>query len=150
MFQLAGLSHDGSFTVTLCLAGLNAQRLHSFLSQERAQLFATYMAGVFRAVRWGAGEAHGRGAALQYGYLKEKGAFTWDAAARRYRVDDEAMQAGIAALVADLVKLQGDGDYAGMNAFFDRYAKLDEEAQSVIATLKDIPVDIAPVYPEKI
>ena len=117
---------------------------------ERAQLFATYMAGVFRAVRWGAGEAHGRGAALQYGYLKEKGAFTWDAAARRYRVDDEAMQAGIAALVADLVKLQGDGDYAGMNAFFDRYAKLDEEAESVIATLKDIPVDIAPVYPEKI
>lgn len=117
---------------------------------ERAQLFATYMAGVFRAVRWGAGEAHGRGAALQYGYLKEKGAFTWDAAAKRYRVDDEAMQAGIAALVADLVKLQGDGDYAGMNAFFDRYAKLDEEAESVIATLKDIPVDIAPVYPEKI
>ena len=117
---------------------------------ERAQLFATYMAGVFRAVRWGAGEAHGRGAALQYGYLKEKGAFTWDAAARRYRVDDEAMQAGIAALVADLVKLQGDGDYAGMNAFFDKYARLDAEAQSVIATLKDIPVDIAPVYPEKI
>ena len=60
------------------------------------------------------------------------------------------MQAGIAALVADLVKLQGDGDYAGMNAFFDKYARLDAEAQSVIATLKDIPVDIAPVYPEKI
>lgn len=117
---------------------------------ERAQLFATYMAGVFRAVRWGAGEAHGRGAALQYGYLKEKGAFSWDAAARRYRVNDDAMQAGIAALVADLVKLQGDGDYAGMNAFFDKYARLDAEAQSVIATLKDIPVDIAPVYPEKI
>ncbi|WP_374578252.1 hypothetical protein [Phenylobacterium sp.] len=117
---------------------------------ERAQLFATYMAGVFRAVRWGAGEAHGRGAALQYGYLKEKGAFSWDAAAQRYRVNDDAMQAGIAALVADLVKLQGDGDYAGMNAFFDKYARLDAEAQSVIATLKDIPVDIAPVYPEKI
>jgi hypothetical protein len=60
------------------------------------------------------------------------------------------MQAGITALVADLVKLQGDGDYAGMNAFFDRYAKLDPEAESVIATLKDIPVDIAPIYPDKI
>ncbi|WP_374655045.1 hypothetical protein [Phenylobacterium sp.] len=117
---------------------------------ERSQLFATYMAGIFRAVRWGAGEAHGRGAALQYGYLKEKGAFTWDAAAKRYRVNDDAMQAGITALVADLVKLQGNGDYAGMVAFFDRYAKLDPEAESVIATLKDIPVDIAPIYPDKI
>ncbi|HEY9236729.1 MULTISPECIES: dipeptidyl-peptidase 3 family protein [Phenylobacterium] len=117
---------------------------------ERSQLLATYAAGIFRAVRWGAGEAHGRGAALQYGYLKSKGALTWDAAAKRYRVNDDAMQAGLTALVADLVKLQGDGDYAGMNAFFDRYAKLDPEAESVIATLKDIPVDIAPVYPDKI
>ena len=117
---------------------------------ERSQLFATYMAGIFRAVRWGAGEAHGRGAALQYGYLKSKGAFTWDPAVKRYRVNEDAMQAGITSLVADLVKLQGDGDYAGMNAFFDRYAKLDPEAESVIATLKDIPVDIAPIYPDKI
>lgn len=117
---------------------------------ERSQLFATYMAGIFRAVRWGAGEAHGRGAALQYGYLKSKGAFTWDPVAKRYRVNDDAMQAGLTSLVADLVKLQGDGDYAGMNAFFDRYAKLDTEAESVIATLKDIPVDIAPIYPDKI
>lgn len=117
---------------------------------ERSQLMATYMAGIFRAARWGAGEAHGRGAALQYGYLKSKGAFAWDDGAKRYRVNDDAMQAGLTALLADLIKLQGDGDYAGMNAFFDRYAKLDPQAESVIATLKDIPVDIAPVYPDKI
>jgi hypothetical protein len=117
---------------------------------EREQLFASYMAGMFRAVRFGAGEAHGRGAALQYGYLKSKGAFTWDEKAQRYRVNNDAMQAGLTSLVAELVKLQGDGDYAGMTAFFDRYAKLDPQAEQVIASLKDIPVDIAPVYPDKI
>ncbi|WP_312165454.1 dipeptidyl-peptidase 3 family protein [Phenylobacterium sp.] len=117
---------------------------------ERSQLFASYTAGVFRAVRFGAGEAHGRGAALQYGYLKSKGALVWDPAAQRFRVDDQAMQAGLTSLLAELIKLQGDGDYAGMNAFFDRYAKLDAEAEAVIATLKDIPVDIAPVYPDRI
>jgi hypothetical protein len=117
---------------------------------ERSQLFATYMAGIFRAVRWGAGEAHGRGAALQYGYLKSKGAFSWDDRQQRFRVNDDAMQAGITSLVADLVRLQGDGDYAGMNALFDRYAKLDPEAEKVIATLKDIPVDIAPIYPDRL
>jgi hypothetical protein len=37
-----------------------------------------------------------------------------------------------------------------MTALFDRYAKLDPQAEQVIATLKDIPVDIAPVYPEKL
>jgi hypothetical protein len=117
---------------------------------ERPQLMATYMAGIFRAVRWGDEEAHGRGAALQYGYLKSKGAFAWDPAQKRFKVDDAKMAAGIKDIVADLVRLQGNGDYAGMVAFFDKYAHLDDEARAVIVTLKDIPVDIAPVYPDKI
>ncbi|MDO9431293.1 MAG: hypothetical protein Q7T84_08335 [Phenylobacterium sp.] len=117
---------------------------------ERSQLFASYLAGIFRAARFGVGEAHGRGAALQYGYLREKGAFSWDEGQKRFRVNDDAMQAAITSLLAELVKLQGDGDYAGMNAFFDRYAKLDPQAEQVIATLKDIPVDISPIYPEKL
>ncbi|PXA87936.1 hypothetical protein DMC25_12030 [Caulobacter sp. D4A] len=117
---------------------------------ERPQLFATYTAGIFRAARWGDEEAHGRGAALQYGYLKSKGAFVFDPVAKRYRIDDAKMAAGIRDLVADIVKLQGDGDYAGMVAFFDRYAHLDDDARGVIATLKDIPVDITPVYPAKV
>jgi hypothetical protein len=117
---------------------------------ERPQLMATYMAGIFRAVRWGAGESHGRGAALQYGYLKSKGAFAWDDKAQRFRVDDAKMAAGIKGIVAEIVTLQANGDYAGMNAFFDKYAKLDPNAEAVIATLKDIPVDIAPIYPDKL
>jgi hypothetical protein len=117
---------------------------------ESAQLYATYFAGIFRAVRFGEEEAHGRGAALQYGYLKAKGAFAWDDQAKRFRVDNAKMQAGIRDLVADLVKLQGDGDYAGMVAFFEKYAHLDAEAKAVNETLKSIPVDIAPVYPQSI
>src|SRR3546814_10827620 len=89
---------------------------------------------MFRAVRWGDEEAHGRGAALQYGYLKAKGAFTWDAGQKRFRVDDDAMAAGIRDIVADIVRLQGDGDYAGMVAFFDRYAHLDDHAREALAT----------------
>ncbi|CAN7292665.1 hypothetical protein LJR219_001422 [Phenylobacterium sp. LjRoot219] len=117
---------------------------------ERPQLMATYMAGILRAARWGEGEAHGRGAALQYGYLKEKGAFQWDATQKRFRVDDAAMASGLRDLLADLVRLQGDGDYAGMKALFDRYAHLDDHARAVNATLGDIPVDISPTYPEKV
>lgn len=117
---------------------------------EKPQLLVTYLAGIFRAVRWGDEEAHGRGAALQYGYLKSKGAFTWDAKERRFRVNEAAMEAGIGDLVAEIVRRQGDGDYPGMVAFFATYAHLDDNARAVIATLKDIPVDIAPVYPDKI
>src|SRR6185369_7253510 len=117
---------------------------------ERKPFLATVAAEIFRAARWGDKEAHGRGAALQYGYLKSKGAFIFDAAAGRYRIDYDAMQAGLRDMVGDIIRLQGNGDYKGMVAFFDRYAHLDDNARTVIATLKDIPVDIAPSYPDKI
>lgn len=117
---------------------------------ERPQMYATYLAGMFRAARWGDEEAHGRGAALQYGYLKEKGAFTWDAQAKRFRVDNAKMEAGLKDLLADIIRLQGNGDYPGMTAFFEKHAHLDENARTVIATLKDIPVDISPIYPDKV
>jgi hypothetical protein len=114
---------------------------------ERPQLYATYVAGLFRAMRFGLGEAHGQGAAVQYRFLRERGAIGWDADARRFRVEDAKMAGGIAALVNAIVILQGDGDYAGVTAFYARYAKLDPEAEAVIATMRDIPVDIQPEYP---
>lgn len=119
-------------------------------AEDREELLATYFAGIFRAVRFGIDEAHGRGAALQYSYLQEHGAFSWDASARRYRIDYDAMESAISELVADIVVRQGDGDYAGMTAFFDRYAMLDDTARSVLATTGDIPTDIRPIYPDRI
>ncbi|HEX8623875.1 MAG TPA: hypothetical protein VF782_02225 [Allosphingosinicella sp.] len=117
---------------------------------EREQALATYFVGIFRAVRFGTDEAHGRGAALQYSYLKEKGAFSWDEGAGRFRVDYDRMEAGLRELVAELVRLQGNGDYAGTKAFFDRYARLDERARAVLAKTAHIPTDIQPVYPMKV
>ncbi|HET9640731.1 MAG TPA: hypothetical protein VFP12_16165 [Allosphingosinicella sp.] len=117
---------------------------------EREQLLATYFVGIFRAVRFGTDEAHGRGAAMQYSYLRDKGAFRWDEGADRFRVDYDRMEAGLRDLVGELVRLQGDGDYAGTKAFFDRHARLDERARAVLATTAHIPTDIQPVYPMKV
>jgi hypothetical protein len=117
---------------------------------EREQLLATYFAGIFRAVRFGIDEAHGRGAAMQYSYLKEKDAFDWDSGSGRFRVDYDKMEAGIRDLVADLVRLQGNGDYAGSKAWLERYARLDDNARSVLAAAAHIPTDIQPVYPSRI
>ena len=117
---------------------------------EEPQLWATYFAGIFRAVRFGIDEAHGQGAAMQYSYLKEKGAFVWDEQARRYRIDNAKMRDGLRDLIADIVRLQGTGDYAGTKAFLARYGKLDDNAETVIEGLNGIPVDIQPKYPSGI
>jgi uncharacterized protein (UPF0335 family) len=117
---------------------------------EREQALATYFAGIFRAVRFGIDEAHGRGAAMQYSWLKERGAFAWDPERRLFRVDYNALERGLGELTALLVRLQGNGDYAGTKAFFDRYAKLDDQARAVLAATARIPTDIQPDYPDRI
>ena len=119
-------------------------------SAERSQMRATYVAGLFRAMRFGIGEAHGKGAAMQYRYLRDKGAIVWDAQAKRFRIDEAKIDGAIRSLVGDIVRLQGDGDYAGTKAFLDKWGVLDPEASQVIDSMGHIPVDIRPTYPEKV
>jgi len=117
---------------------------------EKKQIRATYVAGLFRAMRFGIGEAHGKGAAMQYRFIRERGGIVWDPQAKRFRIDEAKIDAAIRDLVGAIVRLQGNGDYAGTKAFLDKYAVLDTEAQQVIGTMKDIPVDIRPIYPDHI
>ena len=117
---------------------------------ERDQIRSTYVAGLFRAMRFGIGEAHGKGAAMQYRFLREKGALVWDEQAERFRVDKTKIDGAIRDLVGQIVRLQGDGDYEGVKAFLGKYAVLDPQAEKVIASMRDIPVDIRPIYPERI
>lgn len=117
---------------------------------EKPQLFATYLAGTFRAMRFGIEEAHGQGAAMQYGYLKSKGAFAWDASAGRYRIDQAKFEVALRDLLRDMIVLQHNGDYAGVKAFMAKWAVLDDDARRVIASMAEIPVDIRPVYPDKL
>ncbi|HEY0112707.1 MAG TPA: hypothetical protein VGB59_06095 [Allosphingosinicella sp.] len=117
---------------------------------EREEALATYFAGIFRAVRFGIDEAHGRGAALQYSYLKDKGAFRWDEGTGRFHIYYDEMANGISDLVSKLVQLQGSGDYAGTKAFFDRYAQLDDRARQVLAGMSHLPTDIQPIYPDRV
>jgi hypothetical protein len=117
---------------------------------EAPQIRATYVAGLFRAMRFGTNEAHGKGAAMQYRYLRDKGAIVWDEGAKRFRIDEAKIDGAIGALVGEIVRRQGKGDYEGTKAFLDKWGVLDPEAQSVIDRMSHIPVDIRPVYPERV
>ncbi len=117
---------------------------------EKENFLATYFVGLFRAMRFGVNEAHGRGAAFQYAFLKEQGAFAVDDTSGKYRLDFGKLEAAISALTAEIVFVQGDGDYARAKAFLDKYAVLDQPALQVVASLTGIPVDIQPVYKSRL
>jgi len=118
-----------------------------FPESFRKPLFVTYVAGIFRSTRFGVAEAHGQGTALQFNYLRERGAVTADEAAGKVRVDFTKIEAGIRDLVRDLCMLQARGDYAGTKALLDKYGVMTPPLAAPLARLEGIPVDIRPIYP---
>jgi hypothetical protein len=117
---------------------------------EKESFLATYFVGLFRAMRWGLGEAHAKGAAFQYTFIMNAGAASWDAEAKRYRLDFPKLEQAITDLTRDVVVLEGDGDYDAAKSFLDTMGVVDANGEAVILSLSDIPVDIQPVYPDRI
>jgi hypothetical protein len=117
---------------------------------EKPQIRAAYVAGLFRAMRFGDTDAHGKGAAMQYRYLRDKGGIAWDAQAKRFRIDPAKLDAGIRDLVHDIITLQATGDYNGTKAFLAKWAVMDAEAKQVTGEMGHIPVDIHPIYPDHV
>lgn len=117
---------------------------------EKENFLATYFVGIFRSMRFGTGEAHGKGAAIQYSWFKEHGAFTVDEATGKYAVDFAKLEDAIRTLTAKFVTVEGDADYDAAKAFLDEYGQIDAAAEAAIASMTDIPVDIQPIYKDEL
>jgi hypothetical protein len=106
--------------------------------------YVTFLASIFRSVRFGASSAHGRANIARFNYFKERGAFSRDAASGTYRVDPVRMRQAMDALSEQILRYQGDGDYPGVQAFMERYGNIDAELQRDLDRLATagIPVDV--------
>jgi peptidase M49-like protein len=120
---------------------------HKLLTNvDERQLFATYTGLMFRSMRFGIDEAHGRGTAIQWNWLREKGAVT-PRGDGTYTVDFAKYRDGIRTLATELLTIEATGDFARSQRLLEKYGVSNLEMESVIAKLKDIPVDITPVFP---
>lgn len=106
--------------------------------------YVTFLASIFRSIRFGASDAHGRANAAQLSFFEEHGAFTRDSATGRYRVDFPKMRLAVDSLGGLMLRLQGDGDYEGTKRFLETRGALSPTLRSDLARLgtKGIPVDI--------
>jgi hypothetical protein len=106
--------------------------------------YVTFLAGIFRSVRFGASSAHGKANMVRFNVFREQGAFKRDPETGRYSVDFDRMQDAIASLSTTLLTLQGDGDYEGAQQLLADYGLIGGQLQSDLDRLAeaDIPVDI--------
>ena len=106
--------------------------------------YVTFMAGIFRSVRFGASSAHGRANMIRFNFFSEAGAFSRDEATGKYRVDVPVFEQAVEDLSRNILMLQGDGDYDGVAAFVAQYGNVGEQLQADLDRLAAaaIPVDI--------
>lgn len=106
--------------------------------------YVTFMAGIFRSIRFGASSAHGKANMVRFNFFAERGAFVRDAETGTYSIDFDRMGEAITALSELILTLQGTGDYAATAALMEEKGLIERGLQSDLDRLTnaDIPVDI--------
>ena len=106
--------------------------------------YVTFLAGIFRSIRFGATSAHGRANMIRFNFFEQAGAFSRDEEAGTYRVNKPEFEQAVRDLSNRILTLQGDGDYAAVDAFVVEMGNVSPLLQSDLDRLSGavIPVDI--------
>jgi hypothetical protein len=116
------------------------------LPKDKAhEYYSSYVAGIFRTVRFGVAEAHGRAEMMEFNYLAEQGAIVRDAKSGRYAIDYAKMPDAVASLAKELLEIEATGDRNRAERWFQKYDAMPAELKSLLANVKDVPVDVDPV-----
>jgi Peptidase family M49 len=110
------------------------------------QTYVTFLAGIFRSIRFGINEAHGGGNAIIYNYLLEKGGYKYDDKTQKVSVNFDKIYPALKDLANRLLMIQATGNYDDAKAFIAKYSFISPTMDSLRTRLSNLPVDIRPVF----
>lgn len=109
---------------------------------EKAKV--TYIVGLFRSIRFGAEEAHGKANLIQLNFLEEKGVIKYQKG--KITLDLTKFLPAVEELARIVLTIEAEGDYKGAGDLLEKYGKMKDETKKIIEKLKDIPRDIDTEY----
>jgi len=113
--------------------------------EKLEEYYASYAAGIFRTVRFGAGEAHGQAEMMEFNYLSERGAIRRESSGR-YAIDYTRMPHVLADLAKILLQIEASGDRDHAESWFRKYDVVPAGLQAVLSNSSSVPVDIQPIF----
>jgi hypothetical protein len=138
----------GLFALQYMMDHAAEMKLSSVLPSDEAaqrQLYTTYMASMFRSLRFGLSDAHGKSMAIQFNSLMDKGAFARQADGT-FALDLGKFKLGVRDLDHDLLTIEAQGDYAGAKKLLDEMGVLRPMLKKAFGRLEGIPTDIEPIF----
>jgi hypothetical protein len=115
-------------------------------ADKEREFFVSFLGSLFRSIRFGLNEAHGKAAAISLNYLVKKGGITYSSEQKRWAVDFAAIRDGVKNLARELLILEGDGNDAKVAAFFEQWTTMTPELQASLDAVDDLPIDVLPQY----
>ncbi len=109
------------------------------------EYYSSYVAGIFRTVRFGTGEAHGQAEMMEFNYLSEHGAIKYEKSGK-YAIDYAAMPGAITDLAKELLEIEATGDRARAENWFKKYDVMTPELVNALKSASKVPVDVDPVF----
>ena len=113
--------------------------------EKLPEYYASYVADIFRSVRFGVAEAHAQGEMMEFNYLLEHGAIRRQPSGR-YALRYEIMPVQLEALAKELLEMEASGDRARAEAWFKKYDVIRPELQQALKKASRVPVDIDPLF----
>ena len=110
------------------------------------EMYTTYLASMFRAVRFGLREAHGKGIAIQFNFLMDEGAIKIDEVTQTFSVDNSKIKNAVRKLTGEILTIEAEGSYVKANALIEKYAVIQSVMEKGLDKLGSIPIDIEPQF----
>ncbi|WP_372755501.1 Zn-dependent hydrolase [Labilibaculum sp.] len=106
--------------------------------------YVTFMAGIFRSVRFGAASAHGKANMIRFYFFEEQGAFSRNPETGTYSVNFDKMRVAMNELGKQILIIQGDGNYEAAEQMIAEKGFIREDLQKDLNRVNNagIPKDI--------
>ena len=108
-------------------------------------IYTTFLASIFRSIRFGINEAHGLGVAIQLNTFLDSGAVTVQPGGI-FAINHEQIRTTAEELTRRLMTIQANGDYVAAKNLIDTLGVVRPEVQELLDRLQNIPIDIEPNF----
>ena len=112
------------------------------ITLDKLGLFSTYLMHILRLMKIGLGEAHTDSAAMEYNFLREKGAILFDGPTSKFKVEINVFESAVNSLAGAILDIQASGDFEAAKRFVEKYCNLPVETDALRNAVKGLPLDV--------
>jgi len=106
--------------------------------------YVTYLADMFRSIRFGTAHSQAKAAIINLNFLMENGAIIKDTKTGKYHINFDKMKAAVAKQTQNILTIEANGDYNALKNMYRKYSNLSKNIENDIDKVNNsnIPVDI--------